>query len=104
MTSMTKRLLGDGTRARRRSVLDASFYELRRQLTYTTSDRGTELVIVSRWFPSSKKCSKCGETRATLSPSEHVFECRNCGFTGDRDVNASHNLESQGSNDPCISQ
>jgi putative transposase len=36
------------------SISDMGFYELRRQLEYKCQLYGTKLVIVDRWFPSSK--------------------------------------------------
>jgi len=50
-----------------RRLADASLGELRRQLTYKTTDHGHQLVAVGRFFPSSKTCSACGEAK----PSSH---------------------------------
>jgi putative transposase len=79
-----------------RSILDVGFYELRRQLTYKAEDRNHRVVVVDRFFPSSKRCSHCGETRAKLALSERVFECSTCGVTLDRDVNAARNIHREG--------
>jgi putative transposase len=76
-----------------KSMADMGFYEFRRQLEYKCKLYGSELVIVDRWFPSSKTCSNCGTKKETLSLSERVFECDHCGFKCDRDLNASINLE-----------
>lgn len=75
-----------------KAIADMSFFEFRRQLTYKCELYGSELVIVDRWFPSSKTCSNCGTKKETLSLIERVFECGHCGFTCDRDLNASINL------------
>jgi putative transposase len=74
------------------SIADMGFFEFRRQLTYKCKLYGSNLVVVDRWFPSSKTCSNCGTKKETLSLSERVFECGNCGFTIDRDLNAAINL------------
>ena len=79
-----------------RALADVSPAELRRQLTYKMADRGTTLVVVDRFFPSSKTCSACGAVRAKLPLSVRVFECSTCGATLDRDVNASLNIEAEG--------
>ncbi|WP_293145253.1 MULTISPECIES: zinc ribbon domain-containing protein [unclassified Microcoleus] len=50
------------------------------------------MVIVDRWFPSSKTCSNCGTKKDTLFLSERVFECSHCGKVIDRDLNAAINL------------
>ncbi|OKH20125.1 hypothetical protein NIES593_19725, partial [Hydrococcus rivularis NIES-593] len=38
-----------------------------------------------------KTCSSCGTIKKTLKLSERGFNCA-CGFSCDRDLNASHNL------------
>lgn len=75
-----------------KSVADMSFFEFRRQLTYKCELYGSKLVVVDRWFPSSKTCSNCGIKKETLKLSERVFECSHCGFVIDRDLNAAINL------------
>jgi putative transposase len=79
-----------------RSVADASLGELRRQLTYKCADRGTTLVEVDRFYPSSKTCSCCGAVRAKLPRNARVFECESCGVSLDRDVNAARNIAQEG--------
>lgn len=75
------------------AIADMSFFELRRQLTYKCQLYGAKLVIVDRWFPSSKLCSNCGAKKETLLLSERVFECNSCGHSQDRDLNAAINLK-----------
>ena len=79
-----------------RKIADAALGELRRQLDYKCTDRGTSLMVVDRFYPSSKTCSACGATRATLPLFERVYRCEGCGFALDRDVNAARNLECEG--------
>ncbi|MDZ7959517.1 MAG: RNA-guided endonuclease TnpB family protein [Aulosira sp. DedQUE10] len=74
------------------SIADMGFYEFRRQLTYKCELYGSKLVVVDRWFPSSKTCSNCGTKKQTLTLDERVFECSHCGFSLDRDLNAAINL------------
>jgi len=89
-------IAGLSNRQRRlgRSLADVSLGELRRQLTYKAADRGTVLVPVGRFYPSSKTCSECGLVKAKLALSERVFSCDNprCDTTLDRDVNAARNI------------
>ena len=47
--------------------------------------------MIDRFFPSSKKCSRCDLIKESLSLSERVFKCE-CGQEIDRDLNASINL------------
>ncbi|MEH2377877.1 MAG: RNA-guided endonuclease TnpB family protein [Nostoc sp.] len=75
-----------------KAIADMGFYEFRRQLTYKCELYGSKLVVVDRWFPSSKTCSNCGSKKESLSLSERVFECEHCHFIIDRDLNAAVNL------------
>jgi putative transposase len=61
-------------------------------LAYKCLLNGIELVRADRFYPSSKKCSRCGEIKKDLKLKDRVFICPKCGFTLDRDKNASINL------------
>ena len=80
-----------------RSIADAGFGEIRRQLTYKTGWHGGRLVVADRWFPSSRTCSRstCRAVKPTLSLSTRVFRCEHCGLVLDRDTNAAINLKHQ---------
>ena len=75
-----------------RRIADASWAEIRRQLTYKTQQTGAELIVADRWFASSKTCSGCGAAKAKLALSERTYVCMECGIVLDRDVNAAINL------------
>ena len=79
-----------------RAISDVGFGEFRRQMEYKAVLYGTHLIIVDRWFPSSKTCSYCGAVKESLSLSERVFHCGLCGFEMDRDENAAVNLRERG--------
>jgi putative transposase len=74
-----------------RVVSDASFGELRRQVTYKAAWYGTDLTVANRWYPSSKTCSGCGHVNADLTLSDRTCDCKSCGLVLDRDVNAAIN-------------
>jgi putative transposase len=96
VAGMVRKKSKNTTKGLSRSILDAGFYELRRQLTYKAEDRGYHVVTVDRFYPSSKLCSHCGETKAKLALSDRVFECSTCGVSLDRDVNAARNIHQEG--------
>lgn len=75
-----------------KSISDASFGEFRRQLEYKCLWYEKELVIIDRWYPSSKTCSKCGNVKEKLTLNERVYNCEECGLSIDRDLNASMNI------------
>lgn len=75
-----------------KSISDASFGEIRRQLEYKSKWYGSKVCVVDRWLPSSKTCSSCGSVKPTLALSDRLYNCSECGMIEDRDVNAAKNI------------
>lgn len=75
-----------------RSIADAGWGEFRRQLDYKCRWTGRTLVVVDRWYPSSKTCSECGHKLERLALSVRGWTCPDCGAVHDRDHNAAQNL------------
>jgi putative transposase len=75
-----------------RAISDVGFGEFRRQLVYKSVMRGNELVVINRWFPSSKTCSCCGHKLDSLPLSVREWTCPVCFSVHDRDINAAKNL------------
>jgi putative transposase len=75
-----------------RTISDAGFAEIRRQLTYKTGWNGGLLHVADRWYPSSKTCSRCWAVKPKLPLRIRVYLCEHCGLTIDRDKNAALNL------------
>lgn len=78
------------------SVLDAGWGMFRSFLTYKAERNGTQLVIVDRFFPSSKRCSGCGSRHPALTLNDRAWTCTSCGTHHDRDLNAARNLDQEG--------
>jgi putative transposase len=76
-----------------RALADASFGEIRRQLTYKAEWAGGHVAVADRFFASSKICSTCGHKHSVLKLQDRTWTCPVCGATHDRDVNAARNLE-----------
>ena len=74
-----------------KAVQQQKFYQFRQVLTQKCKENGIELRIVDRWFPSSKICNCCGQIKKDLKLSDRIYKC-DCGYTEDRDFNASLNL------------
>ena len=53
---------------------------------------GIELREVDRFYPSSKTCHTCGHIHKGLKLKDRMYACPKCGYTADRDYNASLNL------------
>jgi putative transposase len=75
------------------AIADVGFYEFRRQLTYKGEWYGCQVFLADRYYPSTKRCSNCGNIKAGMDLGERVYECEVCGLIVDRDLNAALNLE-----------
>jgi putative transposase len=79
-----------------RAISDASWRQLRSMLEYKADWYGRTLVVVDRWFPSTKLCSACGHRAAAMPLGVRAWTCGGCGAVHDRDVNAAKNLLAAG--------
>jgi len=79
-----------------RAISDAAWRELRSMLEYKADWYGRNLVVVDRWFPSSKLCSACRHKAAAMPLGVREWTCTRCGACHDRDVNAARNLLAAG--------
>jgi len=75
-----------------RSIADMGWSEFRRQLLYKAAWHGGQVIMVDRWYPSSKTCSICGHVLEALALAQRNWTCALCGAAHDRDVNAAVNL------------
>ncbi len=79
-----------------RAIADCGWGEFRRQLEYKCQRYGRRLVVIDRWYPSSKTCSACGYLLVSLSLSTRHWRCPSCGTRHDRDINAAKNILAAG--------
>ena len=79
-----------------RAIVDCGWGEFRRQLAYKCERYGRDLVVIDRWYPSSKTCSACGYLLAGLSLGTRQWTCPSCGARHDRDINAAKNILAAG--------
>ena len=78
-----------------KAVQNQGFFEFRKQLEYKCNDRGIQLIVADRFYPSSKLCSCCGNIKKDLRLSDRTYKCE-CGNVIDRDFQASLNLKAYG--------
>ncbi len=76
-------------------ISDVSWFEFRRQLAYKTEWNGKNLIVISRFAPSSKMCN-CGVKNDSLKLSDRTWTCGSCGVTHDRDILAANNIRKLG--------
>lgn len=78
-----------------KAVQEQGFFWFRKQLEYKCSDKGIQLIVADRFYPSSKLCSCCGNIKKDLKLSDREYRCE-CGNIIDRDFQASINLKGYG--------
>ena len=89
---------GKNTRAKaglNRSILDQGWSEFRRQLEYKQAWRGGMVVAVDP-RNTSRTCLACGHVAKKNRPTQSRFECVECGYTANADVNAACNILAAG--------
>ncbi|MCL2099355.1 MAG: transposase [Oscillospiraceae bacterium] len=76
-----------------KAIQEQTLHEFRRQIEYKAEWAGIEVITADRFYPSSKKCSVCGNIKRDLKLKDRVYKCDECGLSINRDVNAAKNLE-----------
>jgi putative transposase len=79
-----------------KAISDCGWGEFRRQLAYKCERAGRRLVVIDRWYPSSKTCSHCGHLLSELKLSTRHWTCPGCRTRHDRDINAAKNILAAG--------
>ena len=51
------------------------------------------MLLADRFYPSTKRCSQCGQLKESIGLDEREYHCGGCGLLLDRDLNAAINLE-----------
>ena len=81
-----------------KAIQDASWSSFVSKLEYKITENQGKIVKIDPFYPSSKTCSNCGNVKDKLLLSERTYHCEECGFTIDRDLNASINILKAGLN------
>ena len=84
--------MGKSVKPIRKAVQNSCMAELRVMLSY----KAAHYVEIDRFYPSSKRCSKCGNVKDELKLSERTYRCEACGNVLDRDLNAAINIRDEG--------
>lgn len=79
-----------------RAISSAGWREFRTMCEAKSEKFGREFVVISRWEPTSQKCSDCGYHWGKLDLKVREIVCMSCGTLHDRDDNASKNIEQVG--------
>jgi putative transposase len=79
-----------------RSIADVGWGTFKTFITYKAVWANKTVVLVDRFFPSSRLCNGCHKKNTLLSLSDRVWVCPHCGTEHDRDENASKNIKEEG--------
>jgi putative transposase len=87
-----------------RAISDLGWRTFRTMLEAKAEMYGREVQIISRWEPTSQRCSCCGQKGLKLDLSVREWECLFCGATHDRDINAAKNIKVAGGHSETINE
>ena len=79
-----------------KAIQEVGFYKFKQILLDKASVNGKQVVLVDRFYPSSKTCHKCGYVKKDLTLSDREWVCPICGERLERDINAAINILIEG--------
>jgi putative transposase len=80
----------------RKKVHLISLGQLKNQIIYKANWHSSTVVIIDRYFPSSKTCNICNKKNKGLTLEHRSWVCDGCHTLHDRDYNAAKNILKQG--------
>ncbi|MBD2554853.1 IS200/IS605 family element transposase accessory protein TnpB, partial [Limnothrix sp. FACHB-708] len=79
-----------------RAISDAGWYSFRQMIEGKSIRYGRDFQVISRWEPTSQRCSSCGQLGGKKPLDVREWVCMQCGAIHDRDVNAAINIQVAG--------
>ena len=79
-----------------KAIQEVSFYKFKETLVNKALVNDKKVVLIDRFYPSSKTCSQCGYKKRDLKLSDRFWICPECGEHHDRDINAAMNILLEG--------
>jgi putative transposase len=79
-----------------RAISDLGWRSFRDMLSAKSDKYGRDFRLISRWEPTSQRCSCCGNIGGKKALNVREWECLFCGTFHDRDVNAAINIKVAG--------
>ena len=76
-----------------KAIANQNFHKFKVVLIQKCKEWNIERRMVSRTYPSSKRCSNCGNIKKDLKLKVRIYTCSLCNLTIDRDKNAGVNLQ-----------
>ena len=75
-----------------KAISEVGFYKFKEILKSKAIANDKQVVLIDKFYPSSKTCSQCGYIHKGLKLSNRHWQCPNCGANHDRDFNAAKNI------------
>lgn len=79
-----------------KAIGDVGFYKFKEILTTKALANDKKVILVDRFYPSSKTCSVCGYKKEDLTLNDRSWVCPQCGTKHNRDINAAVNILLEG--------
>ena len=79
-----------------KAIQDVGFFKFKTILQSKALINDKKVILIDRYYPSSKKCSCCGFKNKDLKLSDRFWTCPQCGEIHDRDINAAKNILNEG--------
>ena len=79
-----------------KAIQEVGFYKFKAMLQNKALQNDKKVVLIGRFYPSSKTCSQCGYIHKDLKLKDRRWQCHNCGANHDRDLNAALNILYEG--------
>ena len=79
-----------------KAIQEVGFFKFKTVLTNKALQNDKKVVLIGRYYPSSKTCSQCGYIHKGLKLKDRHWQCPNCGANHDRDYNAALNILYEG--------
>ena len=79
-----------------KAIQEVGFYKFKTVLSTKALQNDKKVILIGRYYPSSKTCSNCGYIHKDLKLKDRHWQCPNCGASHDRDYNAALNILYEG--------
>ena len=79
-----------------KAIQEVGFYKFKITLQNKALQNNKNVILIGRYYPSSKTCSKCGYINSDLKLQDRYWCCPKCGTNHDRDKNAALNILYEG--------
>lgn len=79
-----------------KAIQEVGFFNFKTLLQNKAFVNNKQVVLIDRFYPSSKTCSCCGYKKIDLKLSDRFWVCPECNTEHDRDINAARNILIEG--------